>query len=231
MEKPPRAKATKIFSFLSKANSFSIPRLPSFSPGRENSMKSKALHNKAFSGPIISIVPVEARRKEKNGGGLDVEPTSPRVSCMGQVKHKKACRPKRSSPPRVQERKPAFIIREIFRRKVRPGRRMDAAESSEGRPAVVGRAPSLGQMKRFTSRRETLRDFDWRKVERKQEAATGDPEKCSCSDEESDEEHDMAIYHSAPITVGGGMAAVDPRKEVNLWKRRTLAPPVPLQLK
>ncbi|XP_010935181.1 uncharacterized protein At1g76070 [Elaeis guineensis] len=231
MEKPTRAKATKIFSFLPKPTSFSIPHPPAYSPGRENPAKSKALH-KTFSGPIISIIPVEARRKEKNGGGFDAqEPTSPKVSCIGQVKHKKPCRPKRSSPPR-QERKPAnFIIRKMFQRKARPGRRMDAAESSEGRPAVVGRAPSLGQMQRFTSGRETLRDFDWRKVEMKQEAATGDPEKCPSSDEESDEEHDVAIYHSAPLMVGGGVVGMEPRKEVNLWKRRTLAPPAPLQFK
>lgn len=107
---------------------------------------------------------------------------------------------------------------------------MDAAESSKGMPEVAGGAPSLVQLKRFTSGRETLHNFDWRDVVRKQEAATGDPEKCTFSDEESEEEHDMAIYHSAPIMVGGGMVAVDSRKEVKLWKRRTLAPPVPLRL-
>ncbi|KAG1359461.1 hypothetical protein COCNU_08G009070 [Cocos nucifera] len=152
------------------------------------------------------------------------------------------------------EGRPALIIRKMFRRKLRPSRRKDAAESSEGRPAVAlagirkpslgqmkrftsgegrpavalaGREPStLGQMKRFTSGRETLRNFDWRKAERRQEAATGDREE-SYSDEESDDEED---YHSAPILMGGGVVAVEPKKEVNLWKRRTLAPPVPLQL-
>ncbi|XP_008813523.1 uncharacterized protein At1g76070-like [Phoenix dactylifera] len=221
MEKPRRAKATKIFSFLPKPTSFSVSH-PPLSPGRENASKPKAFHNKAFSGPIISIVPVEARRKEKNGGSFDAqEPTSPKVSCIGQIKRKKVCRSKRSSPPQ-QERKPrTFIIRRMFRRMVRPSRRTDAAESSEGRPAVLGTAPPLGQMKRFTSGRGTLHDFDWRKVERRQEAATGDRD-------ESDSDED--IYHSAPIVVGDGVVALEPRKEVNLWKRRTLAPPVPLQL-
>lgn len=240
MDKSTKSKTARIFSFLPKATSFSIPHTTSFSPGRENYAKSKTLHSlhssKFFSGSIISMVPVEARCKEKNGCGFDAqEPTSPKVSCIGQVKNKKACRPKPSSPPRVQERKPAFIIRKMFRRrKVTPGRRTDAAaeESSDGRPAVAVRAPSLGQMRRFASGRETLRNFDWRKVEIEQEAATGDPEKCGFSDGDSDEEHDAAIYHSAPIMVCGGMVAMEPiRKEVNLWKRRTLAPPVPLQFK
>ncbi|XP_010941356.1 uncharacterized protein At1g76070 [Elaeis guineensis] len=236
MEKPSRAKATKIFSFLPKPTSFSISHRP-LSPGREKSSKPKAFHNKAkafhnnkaFSGPIISIVPVEARRKEKNGGNFDAqEPTSPKVSCIGRVKQRKlVCRSKRHSLPQQEWKPPTLIIRKMFRRKLRPSRRRDAAESSEGRPAVAaaGRAPSLGQMKRFTSGRETLLNFDWRKAERRQEAATGDREE-SYSDEESDEED----YYSAPILMGGGVVAVEPRKEVNLWKRRTLAPPVPLQL-
>lgn len=120
----------------------------------------------------------------------------------------------------------------MFRRRVRPNRRTDAAGSSEGRPAEAGGAPSLGQMRRFASGRGALGSFDWRKVERKQEAATGDRER-PYSDEESDKDHDAAkaIYYSAPIVMGGGEVAAEPgKKEVNLWKRRTLSPPAPLQL-
>ena len=49
------------------------------------------------------------------------------------------------------------------------------------------------------------------------------------SDGEFDEDEGF-VAHSAPLTLGGGVVASEPRKEVNLWRRRPMAPPSPLQL-
>uniref|UniRef100_A0A5B7BNF0 Uncharacterized protein n=1 Tax=Davidia involucrata TaxID=16924 RepID=A0A5B7BNF0_DAVIN len=43
---------------------------------------------RGFFDPIISIIPAEARRKPKNSSFEAQEPTSPKVSCMGQIKRK-----------------------------------------------------------------------------------------------------------------------------------------------
>ncbi|CAD5166203.1 uncharacterized protein At1g76070-like [Musa acuminata AAA Group] len=235
MEKPRRS---SIISFLPNRASFShIPHHP-YSPGRENPAKMRALQNKGFSGPMVSIVPMEARRKQKNRGGFETpeEPTSPKVTCMGQIKLRKmASRCKKPSPDR-RERKPSFIIRKIFRRKGKAAasRGPDAGESGATRPttraaaAVPARAPLLGQTRRFASSRESLGDFDWRKVLEREDGGEGT---YYAGDEGSDaEEDEVIIPHSAPIILGGMVAAVEPKKEVNLWKRRTLSPPLPLQL-
>jgi hypothetical protein len=47
--------------------------------------------------------------------------------------------------------------------------------------------------------------------------------------ESDEEEEEFMIPFSAPMMIGGGVP-LQPRKEINLWKRRTMAPPRPLQL-
>ncbi|KAF8406666.1 hypothetical protein HHK36_008756 [Tetracentron sinense] len=222
-----------ILRFLPRAASSVTFQNPPFTPGREkrteNSNKLKANAGKWFSGPII---PAGAPRKSKNGSFDSQEPTSPKVSCMGQIKHKKKIhKSKRVSPP--QESKPASSPRKVKKQSsalrsifggAKPGRKSDA---SAAKPPLPDRAPSLSQMKRFASGRDAFTNFEW--------TAQGVKVRPDYySDEErgdqSDEEDEVLIPFSAPMVVGGRLA-VEPRKEVNLWKRRTMAPPRPLQLR
>lgn len=258
MEKQAKSK-NKILKFLPRAASavsVSFQNVPPFSPGRDrrseihlNKLKNHA--GRGFSGPIISMIPDEARRKPKNGGFDSQEPTSPKVSCMGQIKHKKKMikKAKRTnapaplppqkvkavttttttSPPR-EIKKHASAIRRIFAGARKPaGRKSDA--SVDYKPALSDdhEAPCLSQMNRFASGRNSLADFDWMAqiapVDREHRNYYSDEER----GESDEEEEEVMIPFSAPMMMGGGVA-LQPRKEINLWKRRTMAPPRPLEL-
>ncbi|OAY22573.1 uncharacterized protein At1g76070 [Manihot esculenta] len=246
MEKQPKSK-NKILKFLPKAASAVYFQNPAFSPGRDKRSDNhfhrfKAHAGKGFSGPIVPMIPDEVRRKPKNGSFDTQEPTSPKVSCMGQIKHKKKmvsnCKAaKRASPPR--ETKPASSPREVKKHgstikrlftsgKTTERRRRSDASVYDKQALSADRAPSLNQMKRFASGRDTFANFDWTAH---QIAPLDSDQRDYCSDEEdrihSDEEdEEVIIPFSAPI-IGGDL---QPRKEVNLWKRRTMNPPKPLQL-
>uniref|UniRef100_J3MZP7 Uncharacterized protein n=1 Tax=Oryza brachyantha TaxID=4533 RepID=J3MZP7_ORYBR len=202
----------KIVSFLKNtAASFSTTTSSSSAPphGRWSFN-----HRNAFSGPIVSIVPPEARggtrRGDHRSGYRTPEPSSPKVSCIGQIKKAKASKGAKAAlckngacplPPRppadgCRKQKSSLVRRMLFRRS-------------------RSRSSSLGQMKRFTSGRAAFEDFDWRDAERR------------ASDDDDD---DVLVAHSAPLVLGGGLVASEPRKEVNLWSRRPMAPPTPLQL-
>ncbi|XP_068645090.1 uncharacterized protein At1g76070-like [Aristolochia californica] len=195
MEKPAKSKSGILsFIFLHQP----------FSPGRD---KFKA--GKGFSGPIISIIPAEARRKTRNGSFDAQEPTSPKVSCIGQIKHKKKiCKGKCATPPAVKEKskkgKSSSAIGKIFRGG-KPSRRSDADKDEVG---VQVRAPGLSRMRKFSSGREAFRDFDWRAADR---AAALNRQRGYYSDEEqredsSDDEDEFMVAHSAPLAVGGGLS-------------------------
>jgi hypothetical protein len=77
-------------------------------------------------------------------------------------------------------------------------------------------------MKRFTSGRAAFQDFDWR-----EEAERRGSDVDHGEDYEVD---DGFVAHSAPLVLGGGVVASEPRKEVNLWRRRPMSSPTPLQL-
>ncbi|KAG6526432.1 uncharacterized protein At1g76070 [Zingiber officinale] len=235
MEKPKRsANKASIISFFPKRRSFA----------GDGNAHAHLLHNRrGFSGPIVSIVPVEARRKGNDGaGGGFEEPTSPKVTCMGQVKHRKmrcnSNRKAKSSPPRPD---PAAVKRNrrrgaslLLGRMFRPRRRPAASVSASADEKEILRsnkfpapAPALGKMRRFASGRETLHDFDWTKVVLEDEGAAS----TSYGEEEDYDDDEVLVAHSAPLIVGsGGVVALEPKKEVNLWKRRTMPAPNPLQL-
>ncbi|KAL6656411.1 hypothetical protein ACP70R_007237 [Stipagrostis hirtigluma subsp. patula] len=208
-------------------------------------------HRNAFSGPIVSIVPPEARGgggggRRKRSGYRTPEPSSPKVSCIGQIKRSRSrkkvnpcgkngacplpprpaaaaatgearggsCRPKRS-----------LVRRMFFRRTTSRSRSSDArsglgtgSDHDAAAPAPAPAPAGLGQMRRFTSGRAALQDFDWREAERR-----------SGGDDDYDDDEGF-VAHSAPLVLGGGVVASEPRKEVNLWRRRPMAPPTPLQL-
>ncbi|KAG6704729.1 hypothetical protein I3842_07G147200 [Carya illinoinensis] len=257
MEKQGKPK-NKILKFLPRAASAMAVSFqnPPFSPGRDkrseiNTTKLKAHAGRGFSGPIISMIPDEARRKPRNGGMYETqEPTSPKVSCMGQIKHKKKIKKaKRAAPPpqdqvkavsstssphRRDVKKHASAIRRMFSGKTKPERNSDVISPAAEEPAGIpsDRVPSLSQMKRFASRRNSLPDFDWTAnqitiIDRDHRNYYSDEER---DREESDqEEEEVMIPFSAPMMIGGGVP-LEPRKEINLWKRRTMAPPRPLDL-
>lgn len=215
--------AGKLLKYLPKPTSFSIPTTTGGGAA--------APYRAGFSGPInISIVPKEARRKAKKRSEEPdfEEPTSPKVSCIGQVKNKhkkkkKIVKNKKEKEEeeeekiKIQKIKKPSALQSMFSRKVRPGRA--AAAEVEAAAVVV---PEIGMMRRFRSGRETLGDFDWRKaVEREDD------------DDDDEFEDEILVPHSAPILMGGGgvVAAERKKKEaVNLWKRRTLSPPKSLQV-
>ncbi|KAJ0967036.1 hypothetical protein J5N97_023953 [Dioscorea zingiberensis] len=206
MEKPPvpKSKTNKILKILKGSTSFSISN-NHFSPRGRRPENSKPFHNKGFSGPLV---PMEARRKGESRSFDVREPTSPKVSCMGQIKLKKSnCSSRKVSDKDRIQKKNSFTLKKMFNTKVRPGRKTETP--------VVAPPPPVGQLRRFTSGRDWLADFDWKKA---------------YEDSEEEEEEEVMVPHSAPILIGGGGVAPEPKKEVNLWKRRTIDPPKALQM-
>ncbi|XP_059636645.1 uncharacterized protein At1g76070 [Cornus florida] len=254
-QKPPNSKS-KLLKFLPKAASVVRFQNPTnfSSPRSDNTHKLKTNCGRGFSGPIISMIPMEARRKSKNSSFEAQEPTSPKISCMGQIKHKHKQRhsnnnnnvkktkkivslPKDfktvSSQPEVKKKlSSSSTIRNIFGG-VKSRRKSDHSADHHKPPAVPDRAPGLSQMRRFASSRDTFANFDWTAPQ--VAPVDSDHRNYYSSDEdrgESDgEEEEVVIPFSAPILVGGGgRVALEPRKEINLWKRRTMAKPRPLQV-
>ncbi|KAL9276386.1 hypothetical protein ACSQ67_026069 [Phaseolus vulgaris] len=231
---------------------------PPFSPGRDHKSK-----------PMVSMIPHEARRKTHDRNGINgiysQEPTSPKISCMGQIKHKKkqikqaktksvmtrpkeatnVARNKSSSASRDAEvKKHASTFQKMLlfhaAKPKSEGRKSNASapgDISDGNHALgdAARAPHVSQVRRFSSGRDALASFDWKVAQVAPDEAEidyySDDYRVESSDGEEEEEEVM-IPFSAPILVGGGVGVLNlkPRKEINLWKRRTMAPPMPLQL-
>lgn len=236
---------------------------PLYSPGREKRSdphhhhhvnKNRTHIGKGFSGPMMSmsLVPAEARtRNLKNNNDQSLanqEPTSPKISCMGQIKHKHrkkfdkaqsfsvAKEENRNTSkvfsPKQAKKHPSMLRRMFTMSKSTAARKsFDQADNHDERRSLPDRAPALSQMRRFASGRDAFASFDWTAHQIAPEIDRGayySCEKREDSDEEQDEDQ-VIIPFSAPIAVVKGVA-LRPRKEVNLWKRRTMNPPAPLQL-
>jgi len=232
-------------SFLKSTVASFSSTFPTSGGGRRSSFN----HRNAFSGPIVSIVPPEARggrRNKRSSGYVTPEPSSPKVSCIGQIKRSSSRRQKKVNPcgknggacplpprpPAPAEGKPcrphnkgSLIRRMSFFRRSRSRSRSSSKDGLTGNgKATAAAAPApeppagLGQMRRFTSGRAAFQDFDWREEERRSR------------DSDEEDEDDGFVAHSAPLVLGGGVVASEPRKEVNLWRRRPMAPPAPLEL-
>ncbi|TYJ34828.1 hypothetical protein E1A91_A05G195700v1 [Gossypium mustelinum] len=242
MEKQAKPR-NKILKFLPKAASsvsVSFQNHP-FSP-----VKHKAFAGKGFSGPIVSMIPAEARRKSKSESEAfeSQEPTSPKVSCMGQIKHKKCIKKgKRVSLPKlpkpvVSESSSSGEVKKHgskLKRFFSMGKPAKKSDAPGVKTKSCDRAPSLGQMRRFASGRDAFAGFDWTTqiapVEADRRGYYSEDDDIGDERRDSDffEEEEVIIPFSAPITVGGEVP-LQPRKEINLWKRRTMNPPRPLQL-
>ncbi|XP_054819982.1 uncharacterized protein At1g76070-like [Prosopis cineraria] len=205
---------------------------PPFSPRRDLQVAHK--YHKHGGRKGSKMIPDEARRRSNYGdsdnrSSKSLEPTSPTVSCMGQIKHKKhqhqhrqlikKAKSKHVTLPNVHHARP--LLRNVsevkkkkkqtstFRRIFRRGRKsLSRASEVDGGSAVA--APALSQMKRFASGRGTLADFDWKAH------AVAAPE------EDGDEDDGILVSFSEPIV------ALLPKTEINLRKRRNMAPPPPL---
>ncbi|KAF5753079.1 hypothetical protein HS088_TW01G00998 [Tripterygium wilfordii] len=216
MEKPWKLKLklkSKSLNFLPKtatpATSLNSPRSPVRSPVRRGSTR-------------VSLVPKEARRRSKNGSFDWREPTSPKVSCLGQITRSKkttennkpslASPQKASSPAFPSPRKQIIMIGKILKKGSKSCKKSEDEDRQPPSPpkVIVSAPPSLGRMKQFESGRGgALHQFDWKNT-----VSDGDDDKVVLSSLEAMDEK----------------VGAEGRKEVNLWRRRSLAPPTPLQI-
>ncbi|KAI3518005.1 hypothetical protein L2E82_36316 [Cichorium intybus] len=277
-----------LLKFLPRATSsvtFQSP--PIYSPAKDKRSSEKTHKSNlgiGFSGPMVSMIPADSRRKIKKNSDYTIvyEPTSPRVSCMGQVKCKhqrenlkrhghgvdgnksanrvkvkptdKASRATSFTPARTynvndeddiedssktgSKNKKKLGFKKIFSG-ITPrgsGRKSDIGDKRSKAPLYIDKAPNLSAMKRFSSGRGKFSNIDWNKEAEAMDSGS----RTYYSDEESDDE-EIRVPSSAPVVMRNQLGIDDkfirvaginlePRKEINLWKRRTMAQPKPLQL-
>lgn len=141
-------------------------------PGDYSARARRSFSGRGYSGPMISIVPKEAREKKRDSGFESQEPTSPKVSCIGQVKlKKKMSKAKVKEKDRTGDRdrdRPVLRINEIKSEhsSLRGVKALQLKKfftiSREKKPAQTvsdsefipeAGVPSLGRLKRFSSGR------------------------------------------------------------------------------
>ncbi|VFQ83998.1 unnamed protein product [Cuscuta campestris] len=196
-----------------------------------------ANHRRGFSGAIVRA---EAGRQSgftSANAHPHGEPCSPKVSCMGQLKQNSST----SKKKKKKKDKDLVIIGSVATEKSSPAAAMKVASPLHGRrwsdASAADKAPpplppSLGQMKRFASSRETLRGSY-----------------CSDNDDDDDDDDDEGCPSSHhPRQIASLPSSIDdvvlpnndvvlrigettttttttlpPRKEINLWKRRIIS--------
>ncbi|CAG7902110.1 unnamed protein product [Brassica rapa] len=240
MEKASDNNPTKLSKMLQKA--LSISHSP-FSPVRDfhhHRTASTANRGFFFSGPITPLLPTaasRARRRTKNAV-VFAEPTSPKVSCIGQIKlaNKSKCPETKTRERKNLKTASSRLVKEAgkgnwskLKRLFSMGSRKSnyVAVSAASEPPISAveavAAPSLCKMKKFASSREALGGFDWT-AEIKREESRSDHHRRGYS---SDDKETMI-----PCAVSTPLAMCSRQKsEVNLWKRRTMDQPKPLQVK
>jgi hypothetical protein len=165
-----------------------------------------------------SIIPKEARRKPKNGSFDATEPTSPKVSCAGQIKNKKKKKKKKKILIEKENKKPLTL-----NKYKRPDIKEQVEEVFELRVAKT--VPNLGKMTKFSSSRETaLKGFDWSRA---------------TILDQSNYNHviNNNLYGECNDDDKKGKESLDEDEEVlnskikvYLWKRRNVIPPKPLEM-
>lgn len=159
MEKLQQMK-NKLFKFLPKrpVASMAFQNPPPLSPS--GSVTTKACRNR------VSIIPKEARRKHRTGSFSKREPTSPKVSCIGQVEGKKMRKVQKQK--KVQAKK-SDNVPQREKKKTLLWSFTENGESPKQRdeaPSAMSPAPSLGTMKKFSGGRKSMADFGITIVER-----------------------------------------------------------------
>ncbi|CAN1315200.1 Uncharacterized protein At1g76070 [Linum perenne] len=244
----PKNSGHQVLKFLKAASSINFNN-PPFSPTRDSNNHNRSQnyphnHRSGFSGPLLPRVPRAVRGKFKSGEAPPEEPTSPTISCIGQIKHKTKKKTTSSSVPKPdsKENKKKTTTTKEKRDKNDPRKRSSSTSEalaglyvSDNEGAAVeqplpDRAPGLSNMRRFASghRPDGLGNFDWT-------AHQIAPVESECRDYSDDEEENRGGYSDDDTDADERIGEVEgmslkPRKEVNLWKRRTMDPPRPLQL-
>ncbi|XP_054823933.1 uncharacterized protein At1g76070-like [Prosopis cineraria] len=154
-----------------------LPRQPVASIQKPNLSPSRSVAGNRSPCHIVSIFPKEARRKLRNSSFSAREPSSPKVSCMGEVdqlmkkkkkgkKKKTKARDHQSTGKAVKKEKMLLWIFkgsddqcEISPRKGGEALDLEVAEKAKAQRHAQN-APSLATMKKFPSGRGTLSDFD-----------------------------------------------------------------------
>ncbi|KAJ9146914.1 hypothetical protein P3X46_029128 [Hevea brasiliensis] len=141
----------KISSILPKAATPVTFLSPPPSPVRTNA-------GKGFSSPRVSIIPKEVRRRARSLSFDAREPTSPKVSCTGQVK-KKQNKKKKMNPTKIPKNMLCSCtgaIARIFRKKQQSGE----SDVCNKRTPMEDKVPSLVHLKQLASGRGGLQNFD-----------------------------------------------------------------------
>ncbi|KAL2348652.1 hypothetical protein Fmac_002652 [Flemingia macrophylla] len=104
---------------------------------------------------VVSIIPKEARRKQRDESFGMREPTSPKVSCMGQVQGKKKRKARKHKRAQAQAQKSQSVgeKKKIVIWIDKQKQKNKALEEKEVE------APTLSTMKKFASGRGSLCDF------------------------------------------------------------------------
>ncbi|KAF8113704.1 hypothetical protein N665_0046s0053 [Sinapis alba] len=237
MEKASDNNPTKLSKMLQKALSIGHSAAP-FSPVRDfHHRRTASTVNRGFffSGPMTPLLPsaARARRRTKNAV-VFAEPTSPKVSCIGQIKLAKSSKCPETKNRERKKLKPASScqgkgnwskLKRLFSMGSRKPNYTAVSAAREPPPISAVEAvtaPSLCKMKKFASSRETLAGYDWT-VEIKREESRSDHRRVYSSD---DKETMIPCAVSTPLTLCSRQ-----KSEVNLWKRRTMDRPKPLQVK
>ncbi|XP_076948545.1 uncharacterized protein At1g76070-like [Bidens hawaiensis] len=260
-QQKPSSSSTKskntIMKFLPKpTSSVSFQNHPIYSPARDKRLSEKPHKSNlgiGLSGPMVSMILADTRRQSRNNGVI-YEPTSPRVSCMGQVKCKNRNKNKNKKlqpQPTYKVSRVTDVTRETIKETkpdAKSGKKLGFKKIFSGitvTPSDQRRsdsekkdsmAPSLGTMKRFSSGRGKFSSYDWTK----EVAAMDSGDRRYDSNEESDLER-VVVPSSAPVIIRSSLGfedniirvagiSTEPRNEINLWKRRTMKQPKPLSI-
>ncbi|KAG2376227.1 uncharacterized protein HKW66_Vig0156190 [Vigna angularis] len=111
---------------------------------------------------MVSIIPREARRKRRGESFSTKEPTSPKVSCMGQVQGKKKRKARKQKKAQTQKdsTKTVDSVGELKKIVLRIRKGSDERQKHKVLEEKRVEAPSLNTMKKFASGRGSLYDFD-----------------------------------------------------------------------
>ncbi|KAJ0969841.1 hypothetical protein J5N97_022718 [Dioscorea zingiberensis] len=170
-------------------------------PCTSYNMKLKTVNKRSFSCRRDQVMH-KSKQKKKHDTDAEDHPTSPKISWVCRLLQKKKVR-KTSKLKSSSQKK--------IHTRVRPRQRL-----YDNRLNVLARAQTSVQIRRLASRHETFKKFDLRVF---------------YEDLEKDSE-EVIVDHMSSLHLGctGDDVCLEPRKEVNLWKRRTKPPPPPLQL-
>ncbi|KAK7367246.1 hypothetical protein VNO80_09255 [Phaseolus coccineus] len=111
---------------------------------------------------MVSIIPREVRRKRRGESFSAREPTSPKVSCMGQVqgKNKRKARKQKKAQAQKDPTKTIDSVGEWKKIVLWTQKGSDEGRKHKVLEEKTVEAPSLNAMKKFSSGRGSFYDFD-----------------------------------------------------------------------